>query len=482
MIFNSIDFAIFLPLAFSLYWLIDRYSQKYQNAFLVGISYFFYGCWDVRFLTLIIASTTVDYWIGLQLNKTPRHFYKKLLLAFSISFNLGMLFYFKYCNFFLDNISNVFSFCGLELQLNSIEIILPVGISFYTFQTMSYTIDIYKGKIKACKDFITFAAFVCYFPQLIAGPIERANNLLPQFNNKRKFQYNEAINGMRQILCGLFKKIVIADNCALVANQVFMHSYDYSGSTLLIGVLFFSIQIYGDFSGYSDIAIGSSKLFGIKLMKNFSFPYFSRNVGEFWRRWHISLSTWFRDYIYIPLGGSQKGMLRQILNTFIIFIICGFWHGANWTFVVWGLINAAYFIPLIILKSNRKHIDTIGNGNLLPSATELIKILCTFILISITWVFFRADNLQHALSYIAEICSPTLFDYPNLAILEMCQPILVYVTFLFVMEWMGREGEFAFENLGKKLPFYLRGPLYYGLTMMIIWYSGKEQQFIYFQF
>ena len=344
MLFNSIDFAMFLPTVFILYWVVTKKSLKLQNFLIVAASYLFYGWWDWRFLSLIFFSTIVDYTIGRKLKIEENHEKRKILLWTSILVNLGFLGFFKYYNFFLDNFITAFSFFGTEIKANSLNIILPVGISFYTFQTLSYTIDIYKRKLEPTKDFVAFSAFVSFFPQLVAGPIERATNLLPQFYNKRTFDYSKAVDGMRQILWGIFKKIVIADNCAEYANQIFNNSADYSGSTLVLGAIFFTFQIYGDFSGYSDIAIGTSRLFGFNLMRNFAFPYFSRDIAEFWRRWHISLSTWFRDYLYIPLGGSRGGTLMKVRNTFLVFIVSGFWHGANWTFIIWGALNAIYFL------------------------------------------------------------------------------------------------------------------------------------------
>ena len=329
MLFNSLDFAIFLPIVFILYWFIANENLKLQNFLIVVASYVFYGWWNWKFLSLIIFSTIVDYTIGQKLKTQENLFLRRALLWASILINLGLLGFFKYYNFFIDNFISAFSFFGMELRAHSLNIILPVGISFYTFQTLSYTIDIYKKKLDPAKSFIAFSAFVSFFPQLVAGPIERATNLLPQFYNKRTFDYSKATDGMRQILWGLFKKIVIADNCAEYANLIFNNSTEYSGSTLALGAIFFTFQIYGDFSGYSDIAIGTSRLFGFNLMRNFAFPYFSRDIGEFWRRWHISLSTWFRDYLYIPLGGSRGRTLVKIRNIFIIFILSGFWHGAN---------------------------------------------------------------------------------------------------------------------------------------------------------
>ncbi|SVC13370.1 uncharacterized protein METZ01_LOCUS266224, partial [marine metagenome] len=389
MLFNSLDFAIFLPIIFILYWFVINKNLKLQNLLIVIASYFFYGWWDWRFLSLILFSTIVDYSVGLKLNKEENLFKRKILLWTSIIVNLGFLGFFKYYNFFIDNFTAAFSFLGIEINSNSLNIILPVGISFYTFQTLSYTIDVYKKKFNSTKDFIAFAAFVGFFPQLVAGPIERATNLLPQFCKKRKFIYDQAVDGLKQILWGLFKKIVIADNCALIANEIFNNSVNYSGSTLILGALFFAFQIYGDFSGYSDIAIGTARLFGFNLMQNFAFPYFSRDIAEFWRRWHISLSSWFRDYLYIPLGGSKGSKWRQIRNVFAIFIISGFWHGANWTFIIWGLLNAIYFLPLLLLNKNRNHLGVVAEGKLFPSLKELYSIFLTFILTVLAWIFFR---------------------------------------------------------------------------------------------
>lgn len=396
MLFNSIDFAIFLPIVFILYWFVTYKNLRLQNVLIVVASYIFYGWWDWKFLSLIIFSTVVDYSVGLGLKRQEDKTKRKILLWTSILVNLGFLGFFKYYNFFLDNFISAFSFFGQELQTNSLNIILPVGISFYTFQTLSYTIDVYKKKMEPTNDFIAFTAFVSFFPQLVAGPIERATNLLPQFRQKRTFEYDKAADGMRQILWGLFKKVVIADNCAEFANQIFNNSADMNGSTLVLGALFFAFQIYGDFSGYSDIAIGTSRLFGFNLMKNFAFPYFSRDIAEFWRRWHISLATWFRDYLYIPLGGSRGNTWIKVRNTFIIFVVSGFWHGANWTFIVWGTLNAIYFLPLLLTNNNRNNLEIVAQGKFLPSGKELFSMFVTFGLIVFAWIFFRAENIGHA--------------------------------------------------------------------------------------
>jgi len=482
MLFNSIDFAIFLPIVFMLYWFVANRSLKLQNLLIVASSYLFYGWWDWRFLSLILFSTIVDYTVGRKLRKEENQTKRKILLWTSILVNLGFLGFFKYYNFFLDNFVTAFSFFGTDIKANSLNIILPVGISFYTFQTLSYTIDVYKRKMVPTKDFIAFSAFVSFFPQLVAGPIERATHLLPQFYRKRKFDYSKAVDGMRQILWGLFKKIVIADNCAEFANQIFNNSAEMNGSTLALGALFFSFQIYGDFSGYSDIAIGTSRLFGFDLMQNFNFPYFSRDIAEFWRRWHISLSTWFRDYLYIPLGGSRGGTWMKVRNTFVIFIVSGFWHGANWTFIVWGALNAIYFLPLLLTKKNRSNLDVIAKGKYFPSIKELSFMLLTFVLTVFAWIFFRAENIGHAFSYISEILSPSLFRYPEFTGVKESM-IILFLVFVFTgIEWIGREGQYAIENLGLRWNRIYRWSLYFVIIAMIFIFSGKEQQFIYFQF
>ena len=482
MFFNSLDFAIFLPIVFIIYWFVCNNNLKSQNFLIVAASYVFYGWWDWRFLSLILFSTIVDYSVGRGLLKQENLTKRKVLLWISILVNLGFLGVFKYYNFFLDNFITAFSFFGTEIKANSLNIILPVGISFYTFQTLSYSIDVYKRKLEPTKEFIAFSAFVSFFPQLVAGPIERATRLLPQFYKKRIFNYSKAVDGMRQILWGLFKKIVIADNCAEYANLIFNNSAYYSGSTLVLGALFFTFQIYCDFSGYSDIAIGTSRLFGFNLMQNFNFPYFSRDIAEFWRRWHISLSTWFRDYLYIPLGGSRGGTWMKVRNTFAIFIVSGFWHGANWTFIVWGALNALYFLPLLLLNKNRLNTDVIAYKKFIPTLKELIQMGITFSLTVFAWIFFRANNIRHAISYISEILSPSLFTTPKFkGIMESIIIIILVIVFV-LSEWKGREGKYAIAHLGIKRKRYFRYALYYAIILAIFLFGGKEQQFIYFQF
>jgi len=478
--FNSLDFAVFLPIVFILYWFVANRNLKLQNFLIVIASYTFYGWWDWRFLSLIIFSTVVDYSIGVLLSKEEKVLKRKILLWTSIIVNLGFLGFFKYYNFFLDNFISAFSFFGMEINANSLNIILPVGISFYTFQTLSYTIDVYKRKLEPTKDIVAFSAFVSFFPQLVAGPIERATNLLPQFYKKRQFDYSKAVDGMRQILWGLFKKIVIADNCAQYANEIFNNSADYGGSSLILGALFFTFQIYGDFSGYSDIAIGTSRLFGFNLMQNFAFPYFSRDIAEFWRRWHISLSTWFRDYLYIPLGGSRGGTWMKVRNTFIIFIVSGFWHGANWTFIAWGALNAIYFLPVLLTKNNRKNLDTVADGNYLPSLKEFSSIALTFGLTVIAWVFFRAVNIGHAFDILSEIFSNSLFQIPKSGTTYIST--LKLLSFFIIIEWLGRKNRFAIEVFPTQFKSWMRWGFYYSLLILIILNISKPEQFIYFQF
>ena len=445
MLFNSIEFAVFLPIVFILYWFVFQKSLKWQNLFIVITSYIFYGWWDWRFLFLILFSTVQDYCIAYWIEKENSQKKRKLLLSISIITNLGFLGFFKYYNFFIDNFITAFSFFGTKPSIHTLNILLPVGISFYTFQTLSYTIDVYRRNLTATKNFIAFSAFVSFFPQLVAGPIERATHLLPQFYKKRNFNYNLAVDGMRQILWGLFKKMVIADNCAIYANQIFANYETSSGSELTLGAIFFAFQIYGDFSGYSDIAIGTSRLFGFDLMKNFNFPYFSRDVAEFWRRWHISLNTWFRDYLYIPLGGSRGGNLMRIRNTFIIFLVSGFWHGANWTFIIWGALNALFIMPSIIFKTNRANLDIVASGRKLPSFKDIMNISITFGLITFAWIFFRAENVEQAFSYISRILNPTIMSIPNLN--KAALATIILIGFLLIIEWIGREDNFALEKL-----------------------------------
>ncbi|PIE87348.1 MAG: membrane-bound O-acyltransferase family protein [Bacteroidetes bacterium] len=478
MLFNSLDFAFFLPIVFVLYWFVTNKNLAIQNALVVVASYVFYGWWDWKFLGLIILSTLIDYTVGTLLDGTDKKGTRKTLLAISIVANLGFLGFFKYYNFFVDSFIEAFSFFGVELSAGTLNIILPVGISFYTFQTMSYSIDVYRGNLKATRDLTAFAAFVSFFPQLVAGPIERATHLLPQFTRKRSFDAVKAVDGLKQILWGLFKKMVVADTCAHQANLAFNSIDDYSGSGLLVGAIYFAFQIYGDFSGYSDIAIGTARLFGFDLKQNFAFPYFSRDIAEFWRRWHISLSTWFRDYLYIPLGGSREGTYKKIRNTFIIFLVSGFWHGANWTFIVWGALHALYFLPLLLTNRNRRNMTIVAEGRVFPTFSNFIKIAITFLLVVLAWVFFRAENVGVAFHYIGEMFSSSLLSIPENGYADK----LILVVILLTFEWFGRKNQYAIATLGAKWPRLLRWLFYYLLIVSIFLFAGEEQEFIYFQF
>ncbi|MFD1014606.1 MBOAT family O-acyltransferase [Winogradskyella rapida] len=478
MLFNSLDFAVFLPVVFILYWFVFKQSLRAQNILLLVASYVFYGWWDWRFLGLILFSTLVDFGIGNSLRYAKEARNRKLLLYTSVFVNLGLLGVFKYYNFFVDNFVAAFSFFGSSIQPNSLDVILPVGISFYTFQTLSYTIDVYRRKLEPTTNFIAFAAFVSFFPQLVAGPIERASNLLPQFKKATRFDAKKGISGLQQILWGLFKKVVIADNCAQLSNDIFNNYSDYSSSTLILGAVYFAFQIYGDFSGYSDIAIGTSKLFGFDLKQNFATPYFSRDIAEFWRRWHISLSTWFRDYLYIPLGGSRGNKWNQVRNVFIIFLVSGFWHGANWTFIVWGALNACYFLPIMLGSRNRIHINTVAENTNLPSVKEFLQIFITFILTLIAWVFFRAENVASAFSYLNQVSAFTVNFMEKLHIERYAFEILPLIAFLLIVEWFTRKKVFPLEKV--KSP--ITSSLVIILFIFVFGSFSNLQEFIYFQF
>ncbi|WP_345140549.1 MBOAT family O-acyltransferase [Flavobacterium ginsengiterrae] len=482
MFFNSLNFAIFLPIVFVLYWFILNKSFKSQNILLLLSSYFFYACWDWRFLFLLIFSTMLDYFSGIKISESNSKAAKKFWFWFSISINLGFLGVFKYYNFFVESFAETVANFGVHINPLTLDVLLPVGISFYTFHGLSYVIDIYKERISAEKNIVDYSVFVSFFPLLVAGPIERATHLLPQIQRKRVFDYTKAVDGLRQILWGLFKKVVIADQCAQYANDIFNNSAEYSGSTLVLGAVFFAFQIYGDFSGYSDIAIGTARLFGIDLLRNFAFPYFSRDIAEFWRRWHISLSTWFRDYLYIPLGGSKGGMWKKVRNTFIIFLVSGFWHGANWTFIVWGFLHALYIMPSIVFNTNRKNLDIVAQGKYMPNLKEIFQMGLTFSLTVFAWIFFRANNLEHALAYISEIFSSSLFTFPKYHGDDFKRTLFLILLFFTIVEWFGREEQFAIAKLGLKWKPVFRYALYYVIIIAIFWFSGKEQQFIYFQF
>lgn len=477
MLFNSFEFLVFLPLVFILYWFGFSKNLRLQNLLLLTASYLFYGWWDWRFLGLIAFSSLVDFWAGKQIGRQQVEINRKIFLWISICVNLGFLGIFKYFNFFSVSLANAAQTLGLSIDPITLQVVLPVGISFYTFQTMSYTIDVYRRNMEPTDDIISFFAYVSFFPQLVAGPIERASNLLPQFEKSRNFSYNQAVDGLRLILWGLFKKVVIADNCAIFVNQIFDSYQNATGLELILGSVLFAFQIYGDFSGYSDIALGCAKLLGFELMINFRTPYFSRDIGEFWRRWHISLSTWFRDYVYIPLGGSKRGKGRVAFNVFVIFTLSGFWHGANWTFLVWGALNAIYFLPLILLGVNRSHLDTVAGNTIIPSARESLQIISTFSLTCLAWIFFRSKTVIDACAYIGKI-----FNGSFALDLKVNYLLTGLILFWLAMEWLGRR-EGVCEYIKSVNRGARRYALYYVLTICVLWYGVNEgTQFIYFQF
>ncbi|MDH6354512.1 alginate O-acetyltransferase complex protein AlgI [Dysgonomonas sp. PH5-45] len=479
MFFNSLQYALFLPFVFIIYWFLLKNDYKKQNVMLLVASYVFYGCWDWRFLFLLAFSTLLCYMAGTYIHNAKRQVWRKTWLVVGTVVNLAFLGFFKYYNFFIESFAGLISAIGFTPHLTTLSIVLPVGISFYTFHGLSYVFDIYYRRITPTKSVVSYSLFVAFFPLLVAGPIERATHLLPQIEKPRSFDYHKAIDGLRQILWGLFKKVVIADQCAMFADEIFNNSHMYSGSTLVVGALFFTMQIYGDFSGYSDIALGSARLLGFDLLKNFNFPYFSRDIAEFWRRWHISLSSWFKDYLYIPLGGSRRGMAITIRNTFIIFLVSGFWHGANWTFIVWGGLHALYIMPSVVTKRNRRHLDVVAQGKLLPSLSETGQLVLTFALAAFAWIFFRASSMEHALNYIKGIFTARLFAVPQ----QYSLAIFVLVVVFIVIEWLGRENNYAIEAIGGKVKSrFLRWIFYYAVALLVFLYSGGQQSFIYFQF
>ena len=479
-VYNSIEYIVFLPIVFAIYWLL-RNHLKLQNAFVVLASYVFYGWWDWRFLLLIAFTSLCSYASGLLIVESRESRAKsKFWMVANIVINIGILAVFKYYDFFVSEFGELF---GVSTESLLLRVILPVGISFYTFQALSYSIDVYRGKIKPTKDIIAFFAFISFFPQLVAGPIEGATNLLPQFLQKRTFSYEQGMDGMRHILWGLFKKIVVADNCAVYVNQVWATYDTQSGSTLLLAAILFTFQIYGDFSGYSDIAIGTAKLFGIRLMRNFNNPYFSRDIAEFWRRWHISLTSWFRDYVYIPLGGSRptiddrwidgrwtEGRKKLIIvrNTFVVFLICGLWHGANWTYLVWGLYNVLLFLPLILLDKSKRYKDAPLVWKQLP------QMLLTFVLVTIGWIIFRAPSMAEAWGYVCAMCSASLFSQPA----TIQYPVwcaMAAIILMLSLEWHYRDAE--------SVPLPKSIWAYYPLIIAIWWFAYRNtQEFIYFQF
>ncbi|MFV0305177.1 MAG: MBOAT family O-acyltransferase [Moheibacter sp.] len=481
MLFNSLSFAIFFPIVFIIYWLLGKKSYKWQNIFLMIASYYFYSCWDWRFLFLLIFSTALDYFSGIQIYQEKNQTKRKIWLILSVGINLGFLGFFKYYNFFIDSFAQLLESVGFQPHFATLSIILPVGISFYTFHGLSYVFDIYNCKIEPTRNAVDYTLFVSFFPLLVAGPIERATHLLPQIKRERVFTYERAKDGMRQVLWGLFKKMIIADNCAIYANQIFANYENEPASNLALGAVYFAFQIYGDFSGYSDIALGTARLLGFDLLKNFNYPYFSRDIAEFWRRWHISLSSWFKDYLYIPLGGSRGGNWMRIRNTFIIFIVSGFWHGANWTFIIWGALNALFILPSIIMKTNRNNLDVVAQGRFLPTFKEMIQMTITFTLATFAWIFFRAETVTDAFGYTIGLFDRSLLSFPTLN--KAAMATLILAVFMLFIEWLGRENNYGIEKLFTNSSRVIRWSFYAFIILLLgLFMQTNESPFIYFQF
>ena len=477
MFFNSLQFALFLPIVFVLYWFVFSKNKSTQNTFLIVVSYYFYSCWDLRFLFLLLFSTLLCYFTGIQIEKSTQGSNRRFWFWLSIIFNLGFLAIFKYYNFFAFSFSEALNNIGIKSSPFLLNVILPVGISFYTFHGLSYVIDIYYKRIKAEKNVVDYALFVSYFPLLVAGPIERATHLLPQVKIKRSFDFEKAKEGVYQIIWGLVKKVVIADTCATYANAIFDNYTSMNSASLILGAVYFAFQIYGDFSGYSDMALGMSKLFGLDLLRNFNYPYFSRDIAEFWRRWHISLSSWFRDYLYIPLGGSRGSKLKQVRNVFIIFVVSGFWHGANWTFLAWGFINALYFLPSLLLGTNRDNLETAELHWDLNSIKVFFSILATFTLSCVAWVFFRAKSIAIAFDYLERIVTNRDFVSQYLVNERYSYELILLVLAFIAVEWNSR---FKIEPISGK---------YSGLKLVLCVLAiialgtySDYKEFIYFQF
>ena len=475
MLFNSVDFAVFLPIVFAIYWMVGGKRVGAQNTVLLVASYVFYAWWDWRFLSLILISTLLDFWIGATIHKTKARSRRKQFLWLSILVNIGLLGFFKYYNFFADSFAQSFRFFGGEINDVTLQIILPIGISFYTFQTLTYSIDIYRKQLEPTNNFIAFATFVAFFPQLVIGPIERASRMIPQFVSERSFKKDNAIIGVKQIIWGLFKKIVIADGCAQYVNEIFGHHESYSGTTLILGAVYFTFQIYADFSGYSDIAIGTARLFDIKLMTNFKYPLFARNIADFWRNWHVSLTTWFRDYVYFPIGGSRGSTLKVIRNIFIVFLVSGLWHGANWTFIAFGAFNALLYTFVYLFHLKKKH--STSEGGVLPNITVLFQMILTFFLATIGFVFFREPDLMMAFSYLQKMVVNG-FGLDLLAIQRYSFEMLPLLAILVVIEWFSRKKEFPLSSARWSII-----PVSIIIGMIIFFGSfSNPQDFIYFRF
>jgi alginate O-acetyltransferase complex protein AlgI len=475
--FNSFIFAFFFTAVFLLYWLIGSKRWQVQNLLLIAAGAVFYGKWDWRFLILLYTAAIVDFLLGLKLGKETVPQRRRLWLSFSLVMNIGLLVIFKYLNFFIQSFIDTAQLLGWSTDAHTLRIIMPVGISFFTFMRLSYIIDLYRKQIEPCRNFFAFIAFSAFFPLLLAGPIERAKRLLPQFQKTRAFDSNGWKDGGRLILWGLFKKLVIADNLSPLVNAAFSNCATQSGIDLAIGALLFTVQIYADFSGYSDMAMGIGKLLGFKIMRNFAYPYFSRDIAEFWRRWHISMSSWFRDYVYTPLSWhiSLNDRWRRFRTILITFTVSGLWHGANWTFLVWGFLNGLFFTPLVFGKAPEHESRIAGEGRIFPSLREFAAMAVTFLMVVLAWIVFRANSLTHAIEYFAG-----MFSHPWLAAPTNPGWLAAGLS-LLVLEWFTRHKTYALDVSG--LPLVLRWGIYHAVILAIVLfgYVGVSG-FIYVQF
>jgi alginate O-acetyltransferase complex protein AlgI len=483
MIFNSISFFLFFTLFFLLYWLLFKNSLQLQNLLVLTGSYVFYAFWDWRFLFLMAASSLLNYYLGIYIAKSKNQKQRKLLLYTGLLQGIGMLVFFKYYNFFVTSFVGAFSVFNISLEAHTLQLILPLGISFYSFRAMSYLLDIDKEAIQPTTNPVIFFSYISFFPSLVSGPIDRANLLIPQLEKKRLFTYDQAANGMRQILWGLFKKIVVADNCAVITNQIFDNYASLPASSLVLGACIYSVQLYADFSGYSDMAIGFARLLGFNITKNFNFPYFAQNIASFWQRWHMSLTSWMTEYIYTPLSFifRRRGKAGLIAAILLNFLIIGLWHGANWTFVCFGFLHGCYFIPMIMRGTINKK-EKLQHKKLLPSFSELRNMVFTFLLVAITNVIFRADNMTHAINYYRHIFSASLFSFPVFKTNMNTSAGIVFACIALFIEWLGRDKEYALATLFSKFPKPIRWAFYYAIALVIFLFAGKEQQFIYLQF
>ena len=483
MLFNSLEFILFFPIVCLVYYLLP--GIKGRTIFLLLASYYFYMCWEPVYALLLLTSTSITYISALCMDRSRSRRRRKISLFSGIFINLGILFFYKYYEFAGSLITDFFSLLNIGIDIPRWNVLLPVGISFYIFQAVGYAVDVYRGTIKAEKNFVVYALFISFFPQLVAGPIERAKNMLPQFREKHKFSYENFDAGLRLMIWGFFMKLCVADRVSTYVDAVYNNYMEHSGVSLLLATFFFTFQIYCDFAGYSLIAIGSSKMMGFTLMENFHRPYFAKSIKEFWRRWHISLTTWFRDYIYIPLGGSRAGKWKSFRNTLVIFLVSGFWHGANWTFVAWGAYHALLFLPLLLLGQNRRYRDSVAENSFLPSVKELTQMGATFLLVLLGWILFRSEDISQAAVYLERMFNVSLFSAPQLVGLGFGQLLLkkcfFFTALMFIVEWIGRKQAHGLMIEDLSLP--VRYVIYTVLLIIIYGFDASNPQgFIYFQF